>query len=77
MSLWTGRLRILVYASLLRTRQELGIGSQPLSLSAIASWVKQKAQQTGLLPPDTSIFLPSNYFDKARNGPCHTMPAYS
>jgi hypothetical protein len=38
---------------LLRTRQELGIGSQPLLLSAITSWVKQEAQQTGLLPPDT------------------------
>ena len=52
-----------MYDSLLRTRQELDMGSQSLSLSAIASWVKQKAQQTGLLPPD-SQFSHSN-LDKA------------
>jgi hypothetical protein len=39
------------------------MGNQSLLLSAIASGVKQKAQQTGLLPPDTQ-FSHSN-LDKA------------
>jgi hypothetical protein len=57
MRLESERLRAWVYDSLLRTHQELGIGSQPLSLNAISNWVKQKAQQSGLLP-----HLPA-YFD--------------
>src|SRR6476661_7703714 len=46
-------LRVWVYDSLVRTNQELGIGSQPLSLTDISRWVKQKAQQNGLLARDS------------------------
>jgi hypothetical protein len=53
MQLERERLRVWVYDSLVRTHQELGLGSQPLSLNAISKWVKQKAQQSGFLPPDT------------------------
>jgi hypothetical protein len=48
------RVRFWVYDSLVRPKQDLGIAShQALSLSDISSWVKQKAQQSGLLPEDT------------------------
>lgn len=54
------KLRLWVYDALVRPPQQLGISQlQPLQLSNISSWVKQKAQKDGLLPQDTQ-FRPSN-----------------
>jgi hypothetical protein len=47
------RLRAWVYDALVRPKNQLGIPNQQLQLSDISRWVKQKAQQNGLLPNDT------------------------
>jgi len=57
------RLRAWVYDALTRHRAQLGIPNQPLQLSDIARWVKQKAQQGGILPSDT--VYGSNNLEKA------------
>src|SRR5258708_22659317 len=49
------KLQAWVYEALVIPKARLGGGSQPLQLSDISRWVKQKAQQENLLSQDTHI----------------------
>jgi hypothetical protein len=54
-----------VYDSLVCPRSQLGNPSQPLSLTDISHWVKNKAQQAGFLPPENPLASSGSNLQKA------------